>query len=258
MENYENGNMPYIRYDNKRVYHNSEGNGEPLLLLHGNVVSSLMFKQEIEFYKDFYKVIYFDYPGHGKSDRLERFSDDFWYYNANVAKAVLDEYDLSNLNVIGTSGGAVVGLNLAGIIHGKISKMIVDSFFGFRLTENDAEKIIAKRTKAKKDLMTSSFWEYMHGKDWETIIDNDFDMTRRAVAHGRPGILTDLTKINFPVLATASRQDELIDNIEERTLEVVDLIPEARAMIFDEGKHPFMITMREKFREIAMNFLTSD
>jgi len=250
--------MPFIEYDNKKVYHNSEGSGNPLLLLHGNVVSSLMFKQEIEFYKDFFQVIYFDYPGHGRSERLNMFSDDFWYYNAGAAKAVLDEYDVGNISIIGTSGGAVVGLNLAGLIPNNISDMIVDSFFGLRLFKVDADKIISKRTRAKKDLMTSSFWKYMHGDDWESIIDNDFDMTRRTVAHGRPSILTDLTKINFPVLATASRQDELIDNIEERTLEVIDLIPDGRAIFFDEGKHPFMITMREKFREIAMNFLTSD
>jgi pimeloyl-ACP methyl ester carboxylesterase len=250
--------MAFISFNSKRVYHNSEGSGELLLLLHGNVVSSLMFKQEIEFYKDFFHVIYFDYPGHGKSERLEKFSEDFWYYNARAAKAVLDEYDTNNIRVIGTSSGAVVGLNLAGIIPGKISKMIVDSFFGLELAKSNAERIISKRTKAKKDYMTSSFWKYMHGEDWEEIINNDFDMTRRSVEHGRPAIKTDLTKIDFPVLATASCKDELIDNIEERTLEVVNLIPGARTMIFDEGKHPFMITMREKFREIAMNFLTSD
>ena len=250
--------MPFIDYKGKKVFHNSEGEGHPLLLLHGNVVSSLMFKQEIEFYKDFFKVIYFDYPGHGKSERLESFDDDFWFYNAKAAEIVLNHYGINKTHVIGTSGGAVVGLNLAGLIPDKISKMIVDSFFGFSLTQEDADRIISKRTKAKKDLLTSSFWKYMHGEDWESIIDNDFDMTRRAVQHGRPAIHTDLTKIHFPVLATASREDELIENIEERTLEVINLIPEGKAMIFDEGKHPFMITMREKFRDIAINFLTSD
>jgi pimeloyl-ACP methyl ester carboxylesterase len=250
--------MPYLKFDNKQIYHNSEGEGYPLLLLHGNVVSSLMFKQEIEFYKDFFRVIYFDYPGHGRSERLEKFHDDFWYYNAHCAAKVLEHYKVDKCHVIGTSGGALVGLNLAGVIPDGISKMIADSFFGLKLTKQNAEKIIAKRTKAKKDLMTSSFWKYMHGDDWEQIIENDFDMTRRAVEHGRSAIKTDLTKIKFPVLATASREDELIDDIEERTLEVVNLIPEGRAMIFDKGKHPFMITMREKFREIAINFLTSD
>ena len=84
--------MPYIEFDNKKIYHNSTGQGTPLLLLHGNVVSSLMFKQEIEFYKDFFQVIYFDYPGHGKSERLEKFHTDFWYYNSLAAKKILGEY----------------------------------------------------------------------------------------------------------------------------------------------------------------------
>ncbi len=250
--------MPFLEFKGKQIYHKSEGEGYPLLLLHGNVVSSLMFAREIEFYKDFFRVIYFDYPGHGRSERLDKFDDDFWFYNALCAAEVLKHYKIDKCHVIGTSGGALVGLNLAGIVPDGISKMIVDSFFGFKLSKENAEKIITKRTKAKKDLMTSSFWQYMHGDDWEQIINNDFDMTRRFVSHGRPAIKTDLTKITFPVLATASREDELIDNIEEKTLEVINLIPEGRAIIFDKGKHPFMITMREKFREIAINFLTSD
>lgn len=250
--------MPYIEFDNKKIYHNNTGQGTPLLLLHGNVVSSLMFKQEIEFYKDFFQVIYFDYPGHGRSERLEKFSTNFWYYNSLTAKKVLEEYKVDKVQVIGTSGGALVGLNLAGLIPEKISKMIVDSFFGFRLGNDNAEKIISKRTKAKKDLMTSSLWKFMHGDDWESIIDNDFDMTRRHVASGQSAIKTDLTKIPFPVLATVSKEDELIDNIVERTIEVIDLIPDGKVIIFDKGKHPFMITRREKFREIAINFLTAD
>ena len=121
--------MPFIKYEGKNVYHESVGKGYPLLLLHGNVVSSLMFKQEIEFYKDYFQVIYFDYLGHGKSERLEQFHDDFWFYNSGTANAVLEYYGIEHCHIIGTSGGALVALNLAGLVHDKISAMIVDSFF---------------------------------------------------------------------------------------------------------------------------------
>jgi len=250
--------MSYINYDGKKVFYDSTGVGYPLLLLHGNVVSSKMFFQEIDFYKDFFKVIFFDYPGHGKSERVTKFAPDFWHYNAGAAKQVLDKLNIEKIHVIGTSGGALVGLNLAGLIPQKISKMIVDSFFGLRLPVQEAEMIIKKRTKAKSDLMTSSFWEFMHGEDWESIIDMDFEMLLTAAKQTSPIIKTDLTKLEFPVLAVASTEDELIGNIDERTREVIDLIPYGRAMVFDEGKHPFMITMREKFRDIALEFLMSD
>lgn len=250
--------MGYLKYYNRNVFFDSTGHGYPLLLLHGNVVSSKMFYREIEFWSDYYKVFFFDYPGHGKSERLERFSDDFWLYNAGAAKLVLEELNIEKCHVIGTSGGALVGLNLAGLIPDKISKMIVDSFFGLRFSLDEAKVIIKKRTKAKRDLLTSSFWKSMHGDDWEQIIENDFDMMLRTAQHGRPIIHTDLTKISFPVLGIASEADELIENIGERLIATMDMIPNGRTMIFKQGKHPFMITKYEKFREIVFNFLMND
>lgn len=250
--------MSYLKYQHKEVYYDSTGKGYPLLLLHGNVVSSKMFDREIDFWSEYFQVIYFDYPGHGKSERLERFSDDFWLFNAGAAELVLEELNINKCNVIGTSGGALVGLNLAGLVPNKISKMIVDSFFGLRFSIDEAKAIVAKRTKAKQDLLTSSFWKSMHGDDWEQIVDNDFDMMLRTANHGRPIIHTDLNKISFPVLGIASEADELINNIGERLIETIDLIPNGKAMIFKEGKHPFMITKYEKFREIAFNFLMND
>jgi len=250
--------MSYLKYYNKDIYYDTTGKGYPLLLLHGNVVSSKMFYREIEFWSEYFKVIIFDYPGHGQSERLERFSDDFWLFNAGAAKLVLKELNINKCHVIGTSGGALVGLNLAGLIPDSISKMIVDSFFGLRFSLAEAEDIIKKRTRAKQDLLTSSFWKSMHGDDWEHIVDNDFDMMLRTVKHGRQIIHTDLTKISFPILGVASEADELINNIGERLIETMDIIPEGKAMIFKDGKHPFMITKYEKFREIAFNFLMND
>lgn len=248
--------MPFFKFDNLDIYHDEVGTGYPLLLLHGNAVSSLMFAQEIEFYSQYFRVIYFDYPGHGKSTRLDRFHDKFWHYNALTAQALINQLEIDDLYCIGTSGGALVGLNLAILEKAKIKRLIADSFFGLSFSLDEALKIRHNRIKAKKELLTSSFWQYMHGDDWERVIDCDLDMMVRTAEIGEPIIIGDLSSIEAEVLAIASEEDELIPNIANRTIEVVDKIPNARAMVFKEGRHTFMITQREKFRDIAIDFLT--
>ena len=69
--------MAYFYYADKKIYYEEIGRGIPLLLLHGNSVSSKMFQGIIDLYKEDYKVILIDFLGHGRSDRLEQFPTDF-------------------------------------------------------------------------------------------------------------------------------------------------------------------------------------
>jgi pimeloyl-ACP methyl ester carboxylesterase len=248
--------MPFFQYKDKDVYYNEAGKGFPLLLLHGNAVSSNMFTQEIEFYKDYFRVIYYDYPGLGQSERLSVLSDDFWFFNAGAAAELVNLLDLNRLHVIGTSGGAIVGLNLAGLIPNRISKMIVDSFFGTGLTESESKQITTRRIAGKSELLTTSFWGDMHGTDWEKVIDADIDLMSRTGINGTRIIQTELSSIVCPVLGVASDEDEILNDIPARMREVIDQIPEGKLIVFKQGKHPVMITRREKFRDLAINFLT--
>ncbi len=91
--------MPFYKFENGKVFYEIFGEGEPLLLIHGNSVSSRMFHPIIKLYADNYKVILFDFPGHGKSSRLEKFETDFWYYNSKVSNALLEELNLKNVKV---------------------------------------------------------------------------------------------------------------------------------------------------------------
>ena len=49
------------------IYIGDEGKGFPLVLLHGFLGSSTMWKPQIDFFKDYFRVITPDLPGFGKS-----------------------------------------------------------------------------------------------------------------------------------------------------------------------------------------------
>lgn len=246
--------MPYIDYDGSKVYYNVEGEGEPLLLLHGNTVSSGLFKDEIPFFKQFYKVIYFDYPGHGKSERLGEFKEDFWRYNAGCALQILDMLGIDKLKGAGTSGGALVGLNMATIRPELFTHFIADSFLGLRLPKEEGLKIADGREKKLDDTMYIQYWKTYNGENWKNVVLNDLDMMRRISTNETPLIFGNLGDIKSKVLLIATSKDDLISHIIPKTQEVAELIPNSIERYYHHGRHTFMITAKSDFQPLAMDF----
>ncbi|MFW6232413.1 MAG: alpha/beta fold hydrolase [Bacteroidota bacterium] len=243
----------FIEFEGKKVYYETLGSGRPLLMIHGNTASSVLFNAEKLFYKDHFKVILFDWIGHGKSERVEGFRDDFWLYNARTALALLSHLQIDKCNLIGSSGGALVALNLALTAPGSIDKIIVESFLGEHFSADEAGRIAEIRKEEKKDFLMQKFWEAMHGEDWENIIDMDLELMLK-VGGTIPMIRGDLSKITIPVLGVASTKDGLIPNIDERLKAIISKMPNASYKIFNEGRHVFTLTRNEIFRELALDF----
>ena len=248
--------MAFFEYYNKKIFFEIYGSGIPLFLLHGNSVSHKMFESEIEYYSSFFQVIVMDYAGCGYSYRMERFPDDYWNYNAKIVSDLANFLHLSKINVIGTSGGGLVGINLAILRPDLINKIIADSFLGEGISLADAKSIKKSRLKSKKDLLNIKFWKDMNGDDWEQVVDNDIDLLYRLGVEGINPIVGNLSDIKAKTLLTASTQDELIPNTDRKVKAVAEKIPGARLIISEVGKHPFMITQKETFRLIATDFLT--
>jgi pimeloyl-ACP methyl ester carboxylesterase len=216
-----------------------------------------MFHLEIPFYSQFYKVIVFDYPGYGKSERLKNLHSYFWNDAGNCGFHLLDFLGIDKVKAIGTSGGALVGLNMAVLQPERITKLIADSFIGLTITIAHAERIAKNRRKAKSELLSSAFWKAQHGGDWEYVIDQDIQLFLDVAYSAMPTIQGKLENITANVMAVGSKEDELIDNIGDRMKVVTDRILNSFLLIFDQGKHPYMITKREEFRQIALEFLES-
>jgi pimeloyl-ACP methyl ester carboxylesterase len=250
--------MPFFDFNDNKIYYNVTGSGYPLLLLHGNSVSSNMFRFDIPFFEENFKVIVFDWHGHGQSGRVARFRDDFWKYNAETANALLEHLGIEELYAIGTSGGALTGFNMLTQRNGRIKKFIADSFLGMSLTEEEAYGIAKKRTQAlAHNFMTQQFWRFQHGEDWHKVVLNDINLMERLGKYNLKTVWGDLSKIDAEVLATGSYDDELLPDLELKMRTITDLIPNADLKMFEKGKHPFMITQKAEFRELAMDFFNA-
>lgn len=247
--------MPYFTYDNKEVFYDIFGEGYPLILLHGNTVSSTLFKEHTGFFAQYFRVIVLDFPGHGRSGRLGRFRDDFWRYNGICTAELMKHLDIGEAYAIGTSGGAMAGLNVCTLYPGLFRKFIADSFFGDYISKEESDKIVPARTKAlEKDTMARKYWEFHNGEDWEKVVRDDIDLIARVGEENLPVIYGNYEDITAEVLMTATTTDELVPEVEQRITKLCKQIPNCRPKFFDYGRHTFMITEVEDFQKIALEF----
>ncbi|HLZ86115.1 MAG TPA: alpha/beta hydrolase [Puia sp.] len=157
----------YLNTRGIRLYYETYGKGDPLLLLHMNGESMKVFYNQIPWFSQYYRVIAVDSCAHGKSvdasDSLsfEEMADDF--------NALCDSLHIDSCYVIGWSDGGISALLLALRHPEKIRKMVVSGPnlwpdttgvvpYIFHLMERTADSLHHKGslTAAEKNLLKTT------------------------------------------------------------------------------------------------------
>lgn len=251
--------MSYFNYNGKQVYYNEAGDGVPLLLLHGNTVSSRMFQSVLPLYTAKYKVVWMDFLGHGASDRLDSFPTDLWYDEARQVIPFLREKQYGKVNIIGTSGGALVAINIALEAPELVNRVIADSFEGECALPGITDSLASDREASKRAAGAVMFYRAMHGEDWERVVDCD---TEAVVGHSREirrFFHKELSELKPEILLTGSREDEFLSLLSPNYFEKVfcDLLRKAghgRMLLFEHGGHPAMLSNAAAFFAAADDF----
>lgn len=109
-------------HDGVSLYYETYGEGQPLLLVHGNGASIGSMAAQIDFFKKRYKVIAMDSRDQGRSSdsdgplTYEKMTDDL--------AALIDHLKLGSVDVVGWSDGGIEAL-LLGVRHPSKVKKIV-------------------------------------------------------------------------------------------------------------------------------------
>lgn len=244
-----------FNFEGNEIAYDIYGDGDQtLFLLYGNTFSARMFDQELEFYKHYAKTIVFDYPGHGDSSPVDEFPVDFWFYNSRILIELIKELDLQNVNIIGTSGGAIIALNAALEAPQLINKIVADSFSGEKMPEEIAGKTEKIRDELKRDPNAAEIWRYFHGGRWQDVLDADTKMIKEFSKKNRSFFHKDLSEIEVPVLLTGSAKDDQIAQMPLLLDHFADKIPTASKKLFSEGHHPSMMSNVMDFRGEVLNF----
>lgn len=255
--------MAYFKYKNKSCYYETFGTGEPLIFLHGNTASSRMFSSLVESFSQDFEVILVDFLGHGKSDRVESFATDLWFDEALQVISLIEQAGYTKVNIIGSSGGALVAINVALERPDIVNTVIADSFEGEEPFLSFVENVVAERDASKQDENAKAFYYMMHGEDWERVVDND---TKAIFDHSKTigkFFHKDLSELASPILLTGSKEDEFVKLINPNFYNLlfssmIEKIGHGQMHIFKTGGHPALMSNQDQFSKIAIEFIKTN
>lgn len=107
-----------------QLYYEEKGEGEPLILLHGNGEDGTYFKNQIEYFSKSYRVIAVDTRGHGKSPRgeapftIRQFAEDL--------RCFMDEMEIEKAHILGFSDGGNIALIFAMKYPHRVKRLILN------------------------------------------------------------------------------------------------------------------------------------
>jgi pimeloyl-ACP methyl ester carboxylesterase len=104
------------------TYIGDEGKGFPLVLVHGFLGSSKIWKPQIDFFKDHFRIITPDLPGFGKSNKAK--SHNSIQSIANLLINCLEEKKIHKFHLLGHSMGGMIIQEMAKKVGDKISKLV--------------------------------------------------------------------------------------------------------------------------------------
>ncbi|MGC7102114.1 alpha/beta fold hydrolase [Amycolatopsis lurida] len=124
----------FLNIAGARLHYVDEGEGDPLLLLHGNPTWSFVYRELIKGLSDRFRCIAIDNPGFGLSSA----PDDYGYMPADHAKVIEQfvlELDLKNVTMMTQDWGGPIGFWVATRHAERMSGFIVGNTWAWPMTD---------------------------------------------------------------------------------------------------------------------------
>ena len=221
-------------------YYIEKGNGEPLILLHGNGENCNYFQGQIDGFSQMYHVYAIDTRGHGKTPRgdkpftIRQFADDLLGF--------MDEHQIERAHLLGFSDGGNIAMIFAVKYPDRVNRLILNGAnlnpAGVKRSTQIPIEIgykIAKRFAGKSD--SARLNAEMLG-----LMVNDPNVEPE-----------ELAKIKSKTLVIAGTRDMIK---EEHTRLIASSIPGSE-LVFLNGNHFIASKHPEDFNRAVLFFLES-
>jgi pimeloyl-ACP methyl ester carboxylesterase len=250
--------------DGVRIAFDIEGTGPPLVLFHGSVSSSAMWRHTgyVDALKDRFRLILIDARGHGKSDRpRDQRSYQMRCFVSDVI-AVLDTLGIEQAHYFGYSFGGRVAFGLGTTAPERFESMIIGggayhappgSFD--RVTFPGAlETIEQEGIVAFLDGWSAHLGAPLPDDLRATFLDND---PRSLVPYLRQmeqdeSLVGSLTRMTMPVLLFVGERDH--ERLEASRL-AASLLPHAELVFIHGETHASMLLRSDKMLPLISSFL---
>ena len=218
-----------------------KGQGEPVLLLHGNGEDSSYFKGQIDEFSRWYHVCAMDTRGHGKTPRGERpftirqFAEDLLGF--------MDEHEIKKTHLLGFSDGGNIAMVFAIHHPERVNKLILN---GANLNAGG----VKRRVQIPIEI---GYWTASRFAGKSASAKRNAEMLGLMV--NDPNVpVEELALIQAKTLVIAGTKDMIK---EEHTRVIASGIPDAE-LCFIDGDHFIANKKAEVFNDKVLEFLSKD
>jgi pimeloyl-ACP methyl ester carboxylesterase len=245
----------YVDVNDIKVYYEVYGEGEPLLLLHGNGGSIENFIYQIPDLSKHFKVIAVDSRAQGRSSDSDR--EITYALMASDMSELIDKLNLGKVNVVGWSDGGNVGLELAFAHPEKVLKVVA---FGANYTHENWMALADSVTLAPDDplwIRTSIVMEkYNTAFERLSPVKERIPTIKKKLEDlmaNYPNFTIDQLKtINIPFLIAVGDHDAI--NLDQ-TIAMFTNLPKAQLLIVPGASHFVPVEYPELVNSEVINFL---
>lgn len=263
--------MPFVNYKNKNIYYEVHGEGDPLVILNGIMMSHASWQAFIpELSKD-NKVVLLDFLDQGKSDKMEEsYKQDV---QVEVVKAVIDELKLDKINLFGISYGGEVALQFALKYENLLNKLILFNTTSY--TNPWLEDIGRGWINAAEDNNKEAFYNvtipiiyspnfYTKNIDWMNrrkellykVFNEDFLTAMVRLIESAEGydVRSDIHKIKVNTIVVSSEYDFITPANEQEYIK--DRIENSSYIMIKDSGHASMYEKTIEFLSILKGYLS--
>lgn len=267
----------FVTVDGKKVHYIEKGNGSPIILIHGFLYNTVMWKKNIDALAEKFKVYAIDLWGWGFSERLKENEYSFELYGKQII-GFMDALDIKKASLTGQSMGGGISVYVAAHHPERVNRLILvdPAVIPYPMTATgkvyqfpfvgEFLNAIPGDTLMKNNIKTVWFYDKNKVTDEyvkEVLQPFCIEGSYAGMMYILRNVLKEpyvekeanlLSKLNKPTLIIHGREDKAIPLDKSEALN--DLWMESKLVIFEKAGHTPHEEYPEKFNKIAIDFLS--
>ncbi|MEK3749849.1 alpha/beta hydrolase [Paenibacillus sp. FSL E2-8871] len=259
--------MPIAKLNGTSLYYEINGTGTPVVFIHGHGLTHSMFKPQLEYFSDKYKVILCDLRGNGKSGELLQAPNEIIETQCLDIIMLLNDLGIREAVFVGSAYGGLVVQHIAKQYPERVKAIVVaDSF-----CRSQASTIIGKiqlmaaycswlMYYAPSELVLPSIrmmyrerWNLAYNEIRRGLLDKrPRELYRQRLATSHVDYTRCLKSFKRPALCIVGDFSEFGVNCMK---DMVSQLPHAQLVIIPNALDPSNLCQPEKFNAILQRFL---
>jgi len=267
----------FVTVGDKRVHFIEKGNGKPIILIHGFLYHTVMWKQNIDALAKKHKVYAIDLWGWGYSERLKENEYSFERYGKQIV-GFMDALNIKKATLVGQSMGGVISVYVAAHNPERVDRLILvdpavipypmttvgkiyqlpfvgefmNAIPGDALAINNIRTIwFYDKNKADDEYCKEVLQPFCIKGSYSSMMFILRNVLKEPYVEREANLLA---KMAIPILIIHGREDKGVPL--DRSQKLNDLWKGSKLVVFDKAGHTPHEEYPEKFNKLALDFLS--